>query len=587
MPSSLSSVIIVGIDFGTTYSGVSWAINEGHKRIRLITDWPNPSATNANADKVPSLISYQNGRVANWGYEVGIKEEAFRWVKILLEPKSKYSEEQEQIHKSTELLAKLNKTAEEVIGDYLGQIWEYTKEDIRKRVGDNDWQKNFELHVVLTVPAMWSHVAKDRTLKAARRAGLPEDIHLVTEPEAAALATLHDKAEENSLTKGDAFVVCDAGGGTVDLISYKVNSASPLEIEECAIGDGDLCGSTKLDEGFEKHIAMLVGECQYSKIKDIHKKKMMRTFESGVKRCFAYGSNKEYSVELRGVEDNLTEGIEEETIILDPSTLKTLFGKVCGQIDNLVQNQIEEVVSNGLQVKAILLVGGFGSSKYLHHRLECLYSLEGITVLQVDGAWSSICRGACRWGLDYATQQTTGSASSVSPAPTITGRISKYSYGVRLSVPFDDSQHLLADRFLDDASNKYYAANQMIWLLRRGERVNEGRVLSTKMFRSIYGIGVSSNGKREFDQPLFYCQDNEPPTRLTDSVKKLCSVNFSVDESKIWLEETYKSKGLPGDWRNMKMELSLILGNATLGFMVKYRDDSVGTVEAKYMEDSS
>lgn len=66
--------------------------------------------------------------------------------------------------------------------------------------------------------------------------------------------------------------------------------------------------------------------------------------------------------------------------------LKTVFDHVCGQIDALVQNQVAEVKSHGFQVKAILLVGGFGSSKYLHHRLEQSYSSERIKVLQVDGA---------------------------------------------------------------------------------------------------------------------------------------------------------------------------------------------------------
>ncbi|KAJ4156413.1 hypothetical protein NW754_008041 [Fusarium falciforme] len=295
------------------YSGVSWAINEGQKKIRLITDWPNPAATIANADKVPTIISYQNGGVANWGYEVGLKEDAFRWIKILLEPKSKYADEELHVQGSNNLLGKVNKTVEEVVSDYLRLIWTYTKENIRKRVGDSNWENNFTLQVVLTVPAMWTPAAKDKTLKAAQRAGLPQDIRLVTEPEAAALATLHDKAEENSLKKGDAFVVCDAGGGTV----LQSQQHLPLEIEECAIGDGDLCGSTRLDKCFEKYIETLVGKDQYSKLKEINKKKMMRVFEYGVKRCFTLESTKEYSVDLKGVEDNARHGIEDDTISLD------------------------------------------------------------------------------------------------------------------------------------------------------------------------------------------------------------------------------------------------------------------------------
>jgi hypothetical protein len=37
---------------------------------------------------------------------------------------------------------------------------------------------------------------------------------------------------------GDAFVLCDAGGGTVDLISYEVDSVTPLELKELVPGTG-------------------------------------------------------------------------------------------------------------------------------------------------------------------------------------------------------------------------------------------------------------------------------------------------------------------------------------------------------------
>ena len=38
---------------------------------------------------------------------------------------------------------------------------------------------------------------------------------------------------------GDTFVICDAGGGTVDLISYEIKAISPrLELSEIVEGNG-------------------------------------------------------------------------------------------------------------------------------------------------------------------------------------------------------------------------------------------------------------------------------------------------------------------------------------------------------------
>jgi hypothetical protein len=60
---------------------------------------------------------------------------------------------------------------------------------------------------------------------------------LIKEPEAAALYTIHSLGF--TLSEKDAFVVCDAGGGTVDLISYEVASLAPiLQLKELVPGTG-------------------------------------------------------------------------------------------------------------------------------------------------------------------------------------------------------------------------------------------------------------------------------------------------------------------------------------------------------------
>ncbi len=46
--------------------------------------------------------------------------------------------------------------------------------------------------------------------------GLRSSLHVISEPEAAAIYAL-DRIDKHDLQIGDTFVVCDAGGGTVDL----------------------------------------------------------------------------------------------------------------------------------------------------------------------------------------------------------------------------------------------------------------------------------------------------------------------------------------------------------------------------------
>lgn len=162
-----------------------------------------------NQDKVPSAISYNpNGTVAKWGYNVGVNDDAFRWIKIMLDPTHKYFTETNHRKDITARLEKVRKTAEDVVTDYLRCVWNYAIDHLKRRKGA-DFQSVYTLKVVLTVPAVWSALAKDKTLRAAKRAGIPTATKLVTEPEAAALALLKQKNDEQSIKVSISFFSFD------------------------------------------------------------------------------------------------------------------------------------------------------------------------------------------------------------------------------------------------------------------------------------------------------------------------------------------------------------------------------------------
>ena len=105
------------------------------------------------------------------------------------------------VRDSQGLLEELGKTVNTVVADYLRFLWKYTVDDIRKYQGP-DFETTYNISIILTVPAMWSPAAKDKTLRAAEAAGLPPNITLVTEPEAAALSTLKDNEGVSDLKVG-------------------------------------------------------------------------------------------------------------------------------------------------------------------------------------------------------------------------------------------------------------------------------------------------------------------------------------------------------------------------------------------------
>jgi len=191
-----------------SYTGVSWAINGGTKRVRLIDDWHKSNASIENTEKVPTKISYENREPLHWGYDVTVTETSFKWFKLLLDP-HRAAQVPGPVVSSERLLGSLVKTAEQVAADYLEQVWNYTMSDISRNQGEG-WESRHHLRVVLTVPAIWSPAAKDRTLKAARAAGLPENISLVSEPEAAALKVLRERNQDRTVQ------VCSSNSSIAD-----------------------------------------------------------------------------------------------------------------------------------------------------------------------------------------------------------------------------------------------------------------------------------------------------------------------------------------------------------------------------------
>jgi molecular chaperone DnaK (HSP70) len=118
------------------------------------------------------------------------------------------------------------------------------------------WQAAFpeapiaEQHVVLTVPASFDASARELTREAALAAGLPQDLVLLEEPQAAVYAWLADRGERwrRILGLGDTLLVCDVGGGTTDLTLVNVaEEGGELVLRRMAVGNHLLVGGDNMD----------------------------------------------------------------------------------------------------------------------------------------------------------------------------------------------------------------------------------------------------------------------------------------------------------------------------------------------------
>lgn len=117
--------------------------------------------------------------------------------------------------------------------------------------------------VVLTVPASFDAAARELTREAATAAGLPDDLILIEEPQAAVYAWMaaHGDRWRKHLQVGDRLLVCDVGGGTTDLSLVGVTeSDGELTLQRVAVGNHLLVGGDNMDLALAHHAAGLFAE---------------------------------------------------------------------------------------------------------------------------------------------------------------------------------------------------------------------------------------------------------------------------------------------------------------------------------------
>ncbi|KID59176.1 Hsp70 family protein, partial [Metarhizium hybridum] len=354
--------LIIGLDFGTTFSGVAYAYSTDPENIWTISDWPG--GEDRLVPKAPSVLKYEDGSTTSfqWGYQLDLTRDAnITELKLLLDP-----DQPRPYFISSNVqaeMARLPKGVMDVASDYMRVMLQHAVKQIEKEVMDRSILDNYQKKFVLTVPAVWSDKAKDLTLRAARNAGI-SPVSMITEPEAASLYTMY--------SNGDIIVICDAGGGTVDLVSYEIQSLDPFELKALTAPSGGLCGSLMLNKRFEDEVLQAVGDEAYVKLKKTDAyRSALKEFDTVVKIAFRGKNDPDrfVSFPMADLKDNTAAGLVKNAMALSGSTMFRIFDPIIREIDKLVSDQVTRVRLERLQLgdttKASVKVGESRQSSWL------------------------------------------------------------------------------------------------------------------------------------------------------------------------------------------------------------------------------
>ncbi|PTB46849.1 hypothetical protein M441DRAFT_445543 [Trichoderma asperellum CBS 433.97] len=575
--------IVIGIDFGTTFSGVAWARSSRPEQVNIITSWKSRFNFNSDKEKVPTIISHEEKDGAPlWGYVAPQGSASIQWFKLCLLDKEdipQYQRGSEHLKAAMASLEKSNAHVVDVISDYLRELWQYTMNCIERAEGASIVDVS-AFKVVVTLPAIWPAYAQFRMKEAVERAGIlnirgvfDTALEFISEPEAAALAALQDLSDRADMVPGDHFVVCDAGGGTVDVITYTIVSKDPIRVKESVRGDGKLCGATFVDELFRNLLRQKIPSSTWERLgEDGIARLMNNEWENGIKPQFNDDGRK-WSIQApvssrkRDHEQYISSDIS-----IHNYEIVNVFHPITSQIVELVTAQVNEVkMRYKKQAKFVILVGGFGRCHYLYNCL--IEGLRGkVEVLQSSGArpWTAVCRGAAIRGLEQSDGKTESAICS---------RIARASYGTMCNViPWSEKDHSIQDREWCSIARVYMAADQASWFLRIGETITVGKSIE---------LGFS----QDFESPaseivtnLIYSNSPQPSERCDDTVKELCQLRWSripkFDDLPTWTNN--KGRII----RRLSYVIKMTSNGVSLDFEISHDDRIVASknVAADYSE---
>ncbi|KAJ6108479.1 hypothetical protein N7523_009802 [Penicillium sp. IBT 18751x] len=419
--------VIVAIDFGTTFSGVAWAQVSNPDAHYLINQWPDRISSSHNgvsSEKVPSEVAYTDKNSKKemlWGFQIPTSLPRLRWVKLGLDPDQKHGISASLLNQRKKFLGAPyppDATPQSVTTDYL------------------------------------------------QEAGLAKSasILIVSEPEAAAIHALK-VSNPHGLKVDDTVVLCDAGGGTVDLITFTIVELSPnLRLREAAPGTGSLCGSTFLNRRFEDFLLKQLGSCPG--FAEDTMEQATQHFELVAKRRFAGDSHDDFAFPVPGIADNEAVNVRRGRLHVTGAQIWDLMLPVLQQVLDLVREQIK--ISKA-PVKSVFLVGGFGQNPFLRHFIhEALPS--GIEVLAPVDGWTAVVRGAL--------SKTLSDICSSAPQIAIDSRVARKHYGTIKSIKFEGSVHDAKRKYWHEFFGEFHIS-VMEWFIQKGDEIEETKPVVT------------------------------------------------------------------------------------------------------------
>ncbi|KAG5800753.1 hypothetical protein H9Q69_000312 [Fusarium xylarioides] len=378
----------VAVDFGTTYTGVSWDTpQEKNNTINIIDTWPGEEGTE---NKVPTILEKdRRGDKKDWGFHCKALAHDKKWklFKLLLDPiihgKQVEGERNGWVPETMELVRN-------IVVRYLSRVYTYISKIIPDLIREGsfspdlqgkDWT-SMKVEFIFSTPTTWTAPISQCFRSLVLKAGFGRYNHSVilglTEAEASAVFTA--KGEE--IINNSIFLAIDAGGGTTDL-AFVRKIKSSFTLEEIPVA-GIPVGSTKVDKEFARLIEQRIDNnpsvSSHLPTDFAWKASQSADFQT-LKHKFGSANweqgGGEYSTRVAEA-NNYTHAdfrISDGELLFTEAELRQCFDITLNKIKLHIKRELRKATSfegamTRKRIDHIVISGGLGSSEYVLNELE-------------------------------------------------------------------------------------------------------------------------------------------------------------------------------------------------------------------------
>ncbi|KAJ7059899.1 hypothetical protein C8F01DRAFT_206812 [Mycena amicta] len=564
--------LIIGIDVGTTFSGISYCLLEPGKvpQILPVTRFP-PQPLVGGDSKVPSIVYYdKDGRARALGAEAmdeNVRERATEegwqkaeWFKLDMRPDSVCLP---RLDGDIPLLP-ADKTAHDIFADFLNYLLKCARTYFSEHYpsGEAMWITLEDgIEYILTHPNGWEGEQQAKLRNAAVVAGLVPDnsagysrIHFVTEGEASLNFCILNGLAGGPLNKGNGVIIVDAGGGTVDISAYrKVSNDKGDSFEEIAQTACLMHGSVFVTKNAREHLEVALRNSKYHA--DIAE--ITECFDQSTKLKFRSPNEFSY-IRFGTLRDkdpafNITNG----QMKLSGTTVATFFKP---SIHSIVQAVEQQCVASSVPISSVFLVGGFAASEWLFSELKRRLAQSGLEVSRPDSHFNkAVSDGAVSFYLDHF----------------VSARISKDTYGIDIYTAYNsaNTEHLRrASSTFVDASGQLSIAGQFRSILPRGISVSE-----TTEFRKSFRWLQSSISQLSSNsvEVLRYQGKNQDPCWLdvdSENYVTLCGIRADTSQAAANLRPLFGEQGM---YYKLEFDVVFSFGTTELKAQIAWQENGV------------